>query len=102
MATLLHGRDLTHYSEWTTEFPTIENYYEQYRYGDYAHDVAIDRWDDRRMTGHSTHPGVDHDWSPTTSGHVSLPVNPVSRWLGRRQSIHIARHCQRGATTQIH
>ncbi|EMA07844.1 hypothetical protein SAMN05443574_1473 [Haloarcula vallismortis] len=35
--------DLTHYTEWTTDFPTVENYYEQYRRGDYAHDVAIER-----------------------------------------------------------
>lgn len=35
--------DLTHYTEWTTDFPTVENYCEQYRRGDYAHDVAIER-----------------------------------------------------------
>ncbi|WP_420182829.1 hypothetical protein ACNO8S_16200 (plasmid) [Haloarcula sp. KBTZ06] len=35
--------DLEHYTEWTTDFPTIENYYDQYRRGDYAHDVAIER-----------------------------------------------------------
>ncbi|WP_336331052.1 MULTISPECIES: hypothetical protein [unclassified Haloarcula] len=38
-----HVGDLTHYTEWTTEFPTIENYYDQYRHGDHAHDVAIER-----------------------------------------------------------
>ena len=35
--------DLTHYTEWTTDFPTVENYCEQYRRGDYAHDVVIER-----------------------------------------------------------
>ncbi|GGM50762.1 hypothetical protein [Haloarcula argentinensis] len=35
--------DRTHYTEWTTELPTIENYYEQYRYRDCTHDVAIER-----------------------------------------------------------
>ncbi|EMA14975.1 hypothetical protein [Haloarcula marismortui] len=35
--------DLEHYTEWTADFPTIENYYDQYRRGDYAHDVAIER-----------------------------------------------------------
>jgi len=35
--------DLAHYREWMSDFPTVENYYEQYRRGDYAHDVAIER-----------------------------------------------------------
>jgi len=35
--------DLEHYTEWTADFPTIENYYDQYRRGDYAHDVVIER-----------------------------------------------------------
>jgi hypothetical protein len=35
--------DLEHYTEWTAESSTIENYYEQYRRGDYAHDVVIER-----------------------------------------------------------
>jgi len=35
--------DLEHYTEWTAEFPTTENYYDQYRRGDYAHDVVIER-----------------------------------------------------------
>ncbi|KAA9404566.1 hypothetical protein EGO51_18860 [Haloarcula hispanica] len=35
--------DLEHYTEWMADFPTIENYYDQYRRGDYAHDVAIER-----------------------------------------------------------
>ncbi|WP_336339480.1 hypothetical protein [Haloarcula brevis] len=34
---------LVHYTEWTADFPTVENYYEQYRRGDCAHDVAIER-----------------------------------------------------------
>lgn len=35
--------DLEHSTEWTAESSTTENYYEQYRRGDYAHDVAIER-----------------------------------------------------------
>ncbi|MFU1783189.1 hypothetical protein ACM16X_17615 [Haloarcula japonica] len=38
-----HVGDLVHYTEWTTDFPTVENYYEQYRRGDCAHDVVIER-----------------------------------------------------------
>ena len=35
--------DLVHYTEWTTDFPTVENLYDQYRRGDYGHDVVIER-----------------------------------------------------------
>lgn len=35
--------DLVHYTEWTTEFATVENLYDQYRRGDYGHDVVIER-----------------------------------------------------------
>ncbi|WP_026190349.1 hypothetical protein [Halomicrobium katesii] len=35
--------DLVHYTEWTHEFATVENLYEQYRRGDYGHDVVIER-----------------------------------------------------------
>jgi hypothetical protein len=35
--------DLTHYTEWTSEFATVENLYAQYRRGDYAHDVVLER-----------------------------------------------------------
>jgi hypothetical protein len=35
--------DLEHYTEWTGDLPTIKNYYAQYRRGDYAHDVVIER-----------------------------------------------------------
>ncbi|EMA10242.1 hypothetical protein [Haloarcula marismortui] len=38
-----HVGDLEHYTEWTADFPTIENYYDQYHHGDHAHDVAIER-----------------------------------------------------------
>ncbi|WP_367176621.1 hypothetical protein [Haloarcula rubripromontorii] len=38
-----HVGEIQHYTEWTTEFPTIENYYDQYHHGDPAHDVAIER-----------------------------------------------------------
>lgn len=38
-----HVGDLVHYTEWTDDFPIVENYYEQYRRGDYAHDVVIKR-----------------------------------------------------------
>jgi hypothetical protein len=34
---------LEHYTEWTGDLPTIENYYAQYRRGGYAHDVVIER-----------------------------------------------------------
>jgi len=37
--------DLVHYTEWTAGFTTIENYHEQYRRGDCAHDVVIERWE---------------------------------------------------------
>jgi len=40
--------DLFHYTEWTADFPTVENYYEQYRRGDCIHDVVIER---REMLG---------------------------------------------------
>ena len=35
--------DLTHYTEWTADFPTVENYYEQYRREDHTHDTTIER-----------------------------------------------------------
>jgi len=35
--------DLEHYTEWTADFPTVENYYDQYCPGDCAHDVVIER-----------------------------------------------------------
>jgi len=35
--------DLVHYTEWTSDFATVENYYDQYRRGDYSHDVVIER-----------------------------------------------------------
>ncbi|MFC7028798.1 hypothetical protein ACFQH8_18010 [Halomicroarcula sp. GCM10025710] len=35
--------DLVHYTEWTTDFPAVENLYDQYRRGDYGHDVVIER-----------------------------------------------------------
>ncbi|MFC7076130.1 hypothetical protein [Haloarcula halophila] len=35
--------DLTHFTAWTSEFATVENLYEQYRRGDYGHDVVIER-----------------------------------------------------------
>jgi hypothetical protein len=35
--------ELVHYTEWTHDFATVENYYEQYRRGDYGHDVVIER-----------------------------------------------------------
>jgi len=35
--------DLVHYTEWTADFPAVENYYDQYRRGDCAHDVVIER-----------------------------------------------------------
>ncbi|EMA09218.1 hypothetical protein [Haloarcula marismortui] len=38
-----HVGEIQHYTEWMADFPTIENYYDQYRRGDYAHDVAIER-----------------------------------------------------------
>jgi len=38
-----HVGDLVHYTEWTDDFPTVENLYEQYRRGDYGHDVVIER-----------------------------------------------------------
>lgn len=38
-----HVGDVVHYTEWTADFPAIENLYEQYRRGAYGHDVAIER-----------------------------------------------------------
>ncbi|RKS76030.1 hypothetical protein BDK61_4665 [Haloarcula quadrata] len=35
--------ELEHYTESMAEFPTIENYYDQHRRGDYARDVVIER-----------------------------------------------------------
>jgi len=38
-----HVGEIQHYTEWTADFPSIENYYDQYHHGDHAHDVAIER-----------------------------------------------------------
>ncbi|WP_135304925.1 hypothetical protein [Haloarcula amylovorans] len=38
-----HVGDLVHYTEWTAEFAAVENLYAQYRYGEYGHDVVIER-----------------------------------------------------------
>jgi len=35
--------ELVHYTEWTREFATVENLYEQYRRSDYGHDIVIER-----------------------------------------------------------
>lgn len=32
--------DLVHYTEWTSEFAVVENLYDQYRRGEYGHDVV--------------------------------------------------------------
>jgi hypothetical protein len=37
-----HVGDLEHYTAWSTDFATVENLYEQYRRGEYAHDVVIE------------------------------------------------------------
>ncbi|WP_135304819.1 hypothetical protein [Haloarcula amylovorans] len=38
-----HVGDLVHYTEWSEDFATVENLYAQYRYGEYGHDVVIER-----------------------------------------------------------
>ncbi|MBX0297518.1 hypothetical protein [Haloarcula nitratireducens] len=35
--------DLVHYTEWHEDFAAVENLAVQYRYGDYGHDVVIER-----------------------------------------------------------
>jgi len=35
--------ELVHYTEWTSDFATVENYYDQYRRGDHGHNVVIER-----------------------------------------------------------
>ncbi|WP_018259313.1 hypothetical protein [Halomicrobium katesii] len=35
--------ELTHFSEWTADFPTVEDYYEQFRREDHVSAVTIER-----------------------------------------------------------
>ncbi|QIO25592.1 hypothetical protein [Haloarcula sp. JP-L23] len=35
--------DFTHYTEWTSEFAAVANLFEQYRRGEYGHDIVIER-----------------------------------------------------------
>jgi len=38
-----HVGGLEHYTEWCRDFATVENLAEQYRRGDYGHDVVIEQ-----------------------------------------------------------
>ncbi|NLV10702.1 hypothetical protein GOC74_12285 [Halomicrobium mukohataei] len=35
--------ELTHFTEWTADFPTVENYYEQFRRADHVSAATIER-----------------------------------------------------------